>query len=82
MVAGTHEGLRFAGKAPDVGWKKLGREAEAPRWPEAMIESESDPEAVLYLWGKRRERPQRMPLVLRELRRLLATHTAAERRRK
>lgn len=50
--AGTDVGLPFAGKAPDVGWKELGNEATAPKYPSALIDGEDDEDSILYLWGK------------------------------
>jgi len=50
--AGTDASLTFTGKAPDVGWKDLGMENEAPAIPEFLIRGEDDTDAILYLWGK------------------------------
>jgi len=50
--AGMDVGLPFSGKAPDLGWKELGSEDTAPRYPPVMIDGEDDEDAVLYLWGK------------------------------
>jgi hypothetical protein len=50
--AGTDVGLPFAGKAPDVGWKELGSEATAPKYPPVLIDGKDDQDSVLYLWGK------------------------------
>ena len=49
---GMDVGLPFAGRAPDVGWKELGSEATAPRYPQALIDVEDDEDSILYLWGK------------------------------
>lgn len=56
---GTDVGLPFAGKAPDVGWKELGSEADAPRYPDVMIDGKDDDAAILYLWGKSKAPPQK-----------------------
>jgi parallel beta-helix repeat protein len=50
--AGTDVMLPFAGEAPDVGWKELGYEATAPRYPPSLIDGEDDQDWILYLWGK------------------------------
>lgn len=36
--AGVDVGLPYKGKAPDLGWKELGDEKDAPRYPQALIE--------------------------------------------
>jgi hypothetical protein len=50
--AGVDVGLPFAGDAPDLGWKELGDEAAAPRYPPFLIDGEDDQAKILYLWGK------------------------------
>jgi hypothetical protein len=50
--AGTDVGLPFAGKAPDVGWKELGSEGTAPKYPPVLIDGKDDEDIILYLWGK------------------------------
>jgi len=51
--AGVDVGLPFTGKAPDIGWKELGDEKSAPRYPAVLIRgAPDDDEAVLRLWGK------------------------------
>ncbi len=51
--AGADVGLPFAGKAPDLGWKELGSEDTAPKYPPFLIDGGQDDEAkILYLWGK------------------------------
>ncbi len=50
--AGTGVELPFVGRAPDLGWKELGSEAEAPEYPSVLIDGEDDEDAILYLWGK------------------------------
>ena len=51
--AGTDVGLPFAGSAPDIGWKELGAENTAPKYPPVLIDGgDDDDEEILYLWGK------------------------------
>jgi parallel beta-helix repeat protein len=52
--AGGDVGLPFAGKAPDLGWKELGSEASAPKFPESLIDGKDDEDLILRLWGKQR----------------------------
>jgi hypothetical protein len=54
---GVDVGLPFTGKGPDIGWKELGSEKDAPRIPEFLIESVDDTDAILYLWGKTDKKP-------------------------
>ncbi|MDP6354560.1 MAG: right-handed parallel beta-helix repeat-containing protein [Planctomycetota bacterium] len=56
---GTDVGLPFAGKAPDAGWKELGSEADAPRYPNVIIDGKEDDAAILYLWGKSKAPPKK-----------------------
>ena len=50
--AGTDVGLPFMGKAPDLGWKELGTEDTAPKYPPFLIDGEDDEAKILHLWGK------------------------------
>jgi len=50
--AGTDVGLPFMGKTPDLGWKELGSEDTAPKYPPFLIDGEDDEAKILYLWGK------------------------------
>jgi len=50
--SGTDVGLPFTGRAPDLGWRELGSEATAPKYPPVLINGEDDEGAILYLWGK------------------------------
>jgi hypothetical protein len=47
--------LGFAGETPDLGWKEIGTEGDAPEYPRSIIYGESmeeDGPIILYLWGK------------------------------
>jgi hypothetical protein len=53
--AGVGVGLPYAGAAPDLGWKELGSEGEAPGYPPFLIDGTADDDGkVLALWGKGR----------------------------
>jgi len=48
---GINAGQEHKGAFPDLGWQELG--AAPPAYPAALIDgSDSDPEVVLWLWGK------------------------------
>ena len=51
--AGADVGLPFAGAAPDLGWRELGSEADAPTYPAGLLYGgPSDRQTILELWGK------------------------------
>ena len=55
--AGVDVGLPFKGKAPDLGWKEVGDESQAPKYPVVLLDGKDDEPGLLYLWGKRPNPP-------------------------
>ena len=63
--AGEEVGRECEDRRPDMGWKELGDEASAPKYPPALITGREDEATILWLWGKRAGPPEGFDLKAR-----------------